>query len=145
MELKWMVLIGTVATISTWWIGQQNGSVDVRYLNFNHSILFYLGATLGSIGIIMLCKPFERFSNNLIFKVIAFYGMNTLIIMATHIDFRVLRFGISFADFSFYNHELTILYTIYILIFVLVIEFFIIKILSKICPFFIRKKKEKKI
>lgn len=69
----------------------QNGTVDLNYMVF-HNILFYmLCACASSFGVILLCKHTYQS------RLLRFYGVNSLVIMATHMEFKVMMHSIMFA------------------------------------------------
>ena len=61
-----------------------NGSVDFNYMVFDHFILYVVCACCGSFGVILLCKNVGRS------RLLLFYGTNSLVIMATHMEFKVM-------------------------------------------------------
>lgn len=67
-------------------ISQVNGVTDLHYLIFNHEILYFLGAVLGSIGVIGVSYSLKEFVGFPLLKLLQYYGKNSLIIMLTHVD-----------------------------------------------------------
>lgn len=68
-----------------------NGSVDLNYMVFGNFLLYLLCACLGSFGVILICKNMYRS------KLLLFYGANSLVIMATHMEFKVMLHTIRFS------------------------------------------------
>lgn len=68
-----------------------NGSVDLNYMVFNNFLLYMLCACLGSFGVILICK------NVYPSRLLIFYGVNSLVIMATHMEFKVMFHTIRFS------------------------------------------------
>lgn len=62
----------------------QNGSVDLNYMVFGNFLLYLGNACLGSFGVILICKNMFRS------RLLMFYGINSLVIMATHMEFKVM-------------------------------------------------------
>lgn len=69
-----------------------NGRVDLHYLVFQNVMLYYLGACSGTLGMILICKRISPL------WLLTFLGKNSLIVMLTHLDCRVINFAIRFAD-----------------------------------------------
>lgn len=69
----------------------QNGTVDLNYMVFHNILLYMLCACASSLGIILLCKNFYQS------RLLRFYGVNSLVIMATHMEFKVMMHSIMFA------------------------------------------------
>ncbi len=68
-----------------------NGSVDLNYMVFGNYFLYMVCACLGSFGVILLCK------HMLSSRLLLFYGRNSLVIMATHMEFKVMLHTIRFS------------------------------------------------
>ena len=68
----------------TMYINILNGTVDLHFMEFNHVWMYFLCASLGSLAIILICKNTKQF------KLLIFLGVNSLIIMATHVDWMLL-------------------------------------------------------
>lgn len=62
----------------------QNGGVDFRSLVQKNLFFYYLCAVCGSFGIILLCKNCKPI------RILKYYGVNSLIIMAVHNNSKVL-------------------------------------------------------
>ena len=74
-----------VLTFVLSWI---NGMTDLHFLLLGNPFIYILAAVSGSLGVILLCKAFEGASRGL--RLISYYGKNSLMVMATHLDFYVL-------------------------------------------------------
>lgn len=74
-------------------ISVANGYFDFRSLSFGEMpVLFYLSAALSFTGTLLICKSIKPF------RPLIFLGKNSLIIMATHIDFYFLYIGLNLAN-----------------------------------------------
>lgn len=69
----------------------QNGTADLNYMVFHNILLYMLCACASSLGVILICKNFYQS------RLLRFYGVNSLVIMATHMEFRVMLHSIKFA------------------------------------------------
>lgn len=65
-----------------------NGSVDLNYMVFDNFILYLISACAGSFGVIMVCRHMPTL------RLLLFYGTNSLVIMATHMEFKVMMHAI---------------------------------------------------
>lgn len=120
---------------------------DMHNMNLGPSnCMFVLCALLGSIGLILICKGnenlFTKSGLNLIDKLIRFWGQNSLLIMVTHLNCKVLYAGNLFAMFM--NPHITrakeYVFLLNVLWVTMLIETIIILIVNKICPFIVGKK-----
>ena len=69
-------------------LSMANGSVDFRTMVMGRiPALEYLSVMLSSVGLLLICK------NSTPFKPLLFYGKNSLIVMATHMDFYFVYYG----------------------------------------------------
>jgi len=96
--------------------------------------LYLVGAVSGALGIIFLCKCLENFSTCRVFKVLMFFGSNSLIVMATHLDWHVLHYGMDLAAMLNQFYSNSVLYHIYVLVFVFAAEALLILFINKYLP-----------
>lgn len=66
--------------------------VDLRNSVIGNPVVYYINAICGSYGVIILAKLF--FSKNRLF---VFFGRNSLIIFATHLNFMIIGFSLMLA------------------------------------------------
>lgn len=84
---------GIVLFVSGIPISVANGYFDFRSLSFGEMpVLFYLSAMLSFTGIVLICRSCPPF------KPLLFFGKNSLIMMATHIDFYFLYISLNLAN-----------------------------------------------
>lgn len=69
----------------------QNSQVDMNYMVFDRIGLYLICSCAGSFGMILICKNMYQS------KFLRLCGTNSLVIMATHIEFQVLTYAILFA------------------------------------------------
>ena len=77
--LTGIVLFGVILALNIY-----NGTVDLHYMTFNNPVFYFIGANLGSLAVILICKNIPQL------KILIFLGVNSLIIMATHVDWLLL-------------------------------------------------------
>ena len=61
--------------------------MDINNVNIGNPLLYLGLGTLGSLGLILICKSIPNI------PFITFYGQNTLIIMCTHLNFYIMNMG----------------------------------------------------
>lgn len=132
--------IGILLLILTGVIVRVNGGVDLRAMQLGNLLFYLLGAVCGSLGILLLCRDIERSPILPVSRICEYYGRNSLIVMATHIDFRVLYCSIMLAGAvnSFLNNN--ILFCTLIVVFVFVIEIFVIEFFNHFLAFVLEKR-----
>lgn len=116
-----------------------NNGIDFRTLAFRNIFFFMLCCLSGSFGLIVLCKGLPRI------KLITFWGVGSLIFMATHNSGTVLVFAMKTAMYA--NQYLTrargyICYAIVTGI-ILLYSTFMIFVIQKFFPFIIGKSYKK--
>lgn len=78
------LLSGVVFLAINIYLSNVNEAVDMHYIILNNVFLYYLGAFLGCYGIILICKNIPSI------KLVTYYGKNSLIVMACHVNFYIL-------------------------------------------------------
>lgn len=78
------LILGIILLTADGFLCFLNGSVDLNYMVFDNFILYIVCACAGSFGVILICKNMYQS------RLLLFYGMNSLVIMATHMEFKVM-------------------------------------------------------
>ncbi len=114
-----------------------NGRVDLHSVVLKNSVYFYISAFAGTMGVILISK------NIMLLKALQYAGRNSLIIMATHLDFRIMITAIRSASFVHAYLMPIPLYVRYVImaIVVVVLEYIIIYIMNHFFYFLIGKNK----
>lgn len=74
-------------------ISAANGYFDFRSLTFGETpVLAYVAAMVSFCGILLVCKSCR------VFKPLTYFGKNSLVVMATHIDFYFLYLALNLAN-----------------------------------------------
>lgn len=84
IKRSWEFLIGVLLLVSASYIALVNGRVDIHFFVFNKLYYFIYAAVAGTFGVILICK------NCRTSKILIFFGVNSLVIMGTHLDAQVL-------------------------------------------------------
>lgn len=88
---KLMLIPGVLFLVLNYPLGKLAGGINVNYMIFHHSYWFFIAAVVGSLGVILICYSFEKDI------VLRYCGKNSLVIMGTHMDFKVLALAIGWA------------------------------------------------
>lgn len=130
------LLIGIVMFLVNLVLSQLNGCVDFHYIVENDVPLFYLCALLGSYSLILICK------NCKYLKPIGFFGKNSLVVMATHVNTYVLYAAIllSWQIDRIVTRAKSYIFIFNIMAITFIFEAIIIVIINKFFPFVLGKK-----
>lgn len=123
-------------------ISVANGYFDFRSLSFGEiPVLFYLSAMLSFGGILLICKSLPPV------KPLLFFGKNSLIVMATHIDFYFLYISLNLANRvnGFIPMGNRIFFFVNVVGVILILETACIMVINRFFPALLgrRRKKEK--
>lgn len=92
---RWIgFIVGGILILTGGALSFANTTVDMNYMIFGNIVIFAVCAVCESVGVILLC----RFGFP--FKLLRWLGENSLVIMATHMDFRVLKVSIDLGYFA---------------------------------------------
>ncbi len=81
---------GVALFVVTYFVSRVNGVTDLHFMVFNNLALYLIAAISGSFALIALSGVLEAAAETLPLRLIRFYGKNSLVIMATHLDFYIL-------------------------------------------------------
>ncbi len=129
--------VGLDLLAATFFISLINGPVDLHFCVFGRIPLYFLGAVSGSIGLVVLCRSLESVSTKKIFFPLIYYGKNSLIVMATHMDFYILYVSevAAFHFIKYVAHAKVYVFNAMIVVFVLVAEIVMIELINRFFPF----------
>lgn len=135
----WELIIGIFMFLVNLVLSQINGCVDFHYIKENNVPLFYICALLGSYSLILICK------NCKYLKPIGFFGKNSLVVMATHINTYVLYAAIliSWQIDRIVTRAKSYIFIFNIMVITFIFEAVIIVIINKFFPFILGKGKKK--
>ena len=133
------LIIGIVAFLLNLVLSQINGCIDFHYIILENVPLFYLCAILGSYSLILICK------NMKVLAPLAFFGKNSLIVMATHINTYLLYFAIvvSWQIDKIVTHAKTYIFIFNIMAITFLFEAIFIVVINRFFPFVLGKKRAK--
>lgn len=132
------LLLATIGTIAI----LLNGPVDLRYMKLANILFYMIGAVSGALTVIVLCRILARIISKPIKGALEFYGRNSLIIMVTHMDFRVLYGSILLAKIISHDGSKNLFFCILIVFFVFLLEVPMIWFINRFLPFLLGKKQK---
>lgn len=121
-------------------LSRVNGGVDMNYMVFSNPVLYYLNAVIGTLGVLLVCRQLGPC------RPLGYLGVNSLIIMATHLDFQVMYYAHLFGYWV--NNHVTrwnrTLFYLSVTFAVTLMEIVLIYVINRWLPFMLGKKKRKK-
>lgn len=106
--------------------------VDLCVIKIGNPIIYLLGATSGTCGVLCLCYVHS-------FKVLEFFGTNSLIIMATHVNFPFFDISKLFISL-FITIDSGVVCTIFVFMSSMLIQVIVIFVVNKLLPFAVGRK-----
>lgn len=133
------VVCGILCLLLTGIISRINGIVDMHYLVFGNPVLYYLGTVAGTFGVVLLCRQLPRL------RALRYLGANSLIIMATHLDFQVMYYGHCYAYWvnQFITRAKVYVLCLNVALIVTLLELVLIFIINRWLPFMVGRKAPK--
>lgn len=134
------VVCGVFCFAAVFMIAMKNGVVDFHFLYFFQPVLYLTGAVLGSVGTVLVSR--HLWNSRLLY----FFGANSLLIMVTHLDCRVLITAINYANWLNLYVTRAKVYVLYlnVAIMVILLEVVLVKVIHRWLPFLLGKPWRKK-
>ena len=116
--------------------GMVNKRVDLHTLVINQAFLYYIAALSGAAWVILFCRNIPSL------KMIRYFGKNSLIIMATHLDCQIMIAAIHFSYFvnQYITRAKQYVFYLTLAIAVLALEVITIYIINRFFPFLLGRK-----
>lgn len=139
------LIIGIALFIINIFLSQYNGCVDFHYIILKNVPMYILCAVMGSLGVILIFKNCKNIDS------LIFFGKNSLIVMATHVNCYILYMAIliSWQIDRIVTRAKSYIFIFNIMIFTFLIEAIVIVIINKYFPFVLGKslktKKQEKV
>lgn len=139
---KLKIALGVSLFIINIFLSQLNQGIDFNLLEFgSNPILFYVCGLLGSVSITLIFEFLEKYMN---FRILAFCGINSLVLFATHLLFGITENLVFWFD-KIFSLPLTasvgyLFDCLVILAVLLIIEYLITIFINKKALFLIGKK-----
>ncbi len=118
-------------------LSMKNGCADLRNIILNNVAIYYIAAFLGTFGIILICKALPPV------RLITYFGRNSIIVMACHINYYILYAGIKLGWFvdSFNKHARHYVFVAVVMITVFALSAVVIEVINRFFPFVLGKKR----
>lgn len=133
------ILTGIVMFIANVLLSLINGCVDTHFLLLKNLPAFYLCACLGSVSLILICKGIGSI------PYIEYFGRNSLIVMATHLQCYILYIGVLFGVRvnQYVTRAKSYVYAFNVVVVTMIIEIIVIEIINRYFPFVVGRKARK--
>ena len=118
-------------------LAMYNGCADLRNIILNNVPVYYIAAFTGCFGIILICRSIPAI------KLITYFGRNSLIVMACHINYYILYAGIKLAWLvdSYNKHAKHYVFVAVVMITVFALSAVVIEVINRFFPFVLGKKR----
>ncbi len=113
--------------------------VDLRYMRLGRVSNFFAACILGSAGVLFCCRVLARFPNLPVAKAGVYLGVNSMLIMVTHLDFHVLNISTKIANRINAFLQNNIVYCLLIITLVCVFEILLIELTRRILPYIVKR------
>lgn len=122
-------------------LAQNNGCADLRNIILNNVAVYYIAAFAGCFGIILLLKALPPI------RPVMYFGRNSIIVMACHINYYILYAGIKLAWLvdSFNKHAKHYVFVAVTMITVFALSAVVIEVINRYFPFILGKKADKNV
>lgn len=118
------------------------GIADLRYMVYSSLVLYIPGAVAGGLMILTGCRLLSELRVWRISDILKYFGKNSLIIMVTHMDFRVLYISILISSRFQMMLPFKAGFSICVVILVFIIEIPIIWFINRYVPFVLGKRRK---
>ncbi len=127
---------GAVLLVINFLLARQNGCADLRNVLLNNVPLYFLAAFTGCFGIVLICKAIPPI------RLVTYFGRNSLIVMACHINYYILYAGIrlDWVVDSFNTHAKHYVFVAVVMITVFALSAIVIEVINRFFPFVLGKK-----
>ena len=135
LYLRLLPLAAVLFSAANLWLVHLNGSTDFHSLTLGNPFLYFAGALTGSLAVILLCQSLPKF------KLLSYLGTNSLIVMVTHLDCRVMLISHKFAGLigSYLPNRYLFLFNVALSL--LLLELAIVYVVNRWFPFVIGRKR----
>ncbi len=106
---------------------------ELRYMNIENLLIYFMGAILGSMVVLKASRLLSRMPLTVLKKVLEFYGRNSLVVMATHMELRILYLSILIATPLHDRWNNNVLFCTAIVLLVFIIEIPVIWLYGNFC------------
>ena len=131
------LITGAVFLAANIALAMLNGCADLRNIILNNVAIYYPAAFLGCFGIILICRALP------VSRIITYFGRNSIIVMACHINYYILYAGIKLAWLvdSYNKHAKHYVFVAVTMITVFVLSAVVIEVINRWFPFVLGKRR----
>lgn len=133
------VALSVGALTVVFFVTDANGLVDLRYMFLGKLGMFLLGGILGSVGVLLLCRILARFPVGPIYNTARYFGINSMLIMVTHLDFHVLNVSIKIAALITASLQNNVVFCVLTVVLVCIFEILIIEFVKRLLPYIAKR------
>lgn len=140
---KWKeIALAVVLAVITVAVSLQNNVVDLHFLKFFNGFFYAIETLAGSLSIILFCKNIQI---PLVTKIFTYFGVNSLVVMGIHQEFKVIIMSIQFSYWlnTFITRAKDIVLFVTMAMAALVLLFIWVEIINRFFYWFIGKGKPK--
>lgn len=131
--------VGVVLLILVGFIAARNAGVNLRDMSLGNPLGFLFTGVAGTLGVILLCRVLAKLPIRPIQQICKYFGRNSLLIMVTHVEFRILYLSIKAAAVINAVINKNVIFCILIVLFVFLAEVVVIEFVNRILPLFFKK------
>jgi len=120
-----------------------NGRVDLHSVILKNNIYYYISAFTGTLAMVLICKNIKQIGKSRYFKPLMWAGRNSLLIMVTHLEFKVMITAIRGGNLVSSRVPMLMPYIqwVCVAVIVIILEVIIVTIMNRYFYFLIGKKK----
>lgn len=133
------ICVSIGALIGLFFVTNTEAVVDLRYMFLGKGSIFLLTSILGSIGVLFLSRFLGHFASCPLYKAGKYFGANSMLIMVTHLEFRVLNISIKLASPICSPLQNNTVFCLLIVAFVCIFEIIIIEIVKRCGPYVLKR------
>ena len=123
-----IALLASCAVLSA-----SNTNIDIHNMDYGNIAMFLINAFCGSIGLILICRSLPELR---VLNILRFWGKNSLIIMATHLNFYILFLGnvIAYKINPYITHAKEYVLLFNIMLVTMIVETLLIFLINRYVP-----------
>lgn len=139
---KWKFITMSLVVLFSIPLIRMAGCVDLRYMEYTSLPKYLVGAVAGALAVLLCCRVWSGYRLWVLNDIFQYYGRNSLIIMVTHMDFRVLYISILLSAKIQQYLQCKEWFCVWIVILVFAFEIPIIWFINRYFPFLLGKRRK---
>lgn len=140
---KLSIPVSIVLLIAVSVLAIRNGATDIHFLNFNNPFLYIVVSVGGSCAVLLFSRGLECVKSIAPVKLVAFYGKNSLIVMATHLEWFIMLLAtlVGLKAIQYITVAKDYFLCLIMFIVVMILEIPVILFINRFLPFFTGNRK----